>query len=132
MAVKEEVFYEGGPHVGDLIIGLIAGLFVITIPIAVGAIVRALWLRYSITSRRITVIGGWLGQQRVDVVYSEILKIVIVPRGLGSWGDMVLTLKDGSRLEMRAVPNFRKVYEFVESKLTLKAQDASGALGAAS
>lgn len=132
MAVKEEIFYEGGPHVGDLIIGLIAGLFIITIPIAVGAIVRALWLRYSITSRRITVIGGWLGQQRVDVVYSEILKIVIVPRGLGSWGDMVLTLKDGSRLEMRAVPNFRKVYEFVESKLTLKAQDASGVLGATS
>ncbi len=130
MAVKEEIFYEGGPHIGDLIIGLLAGLFIITIPIAVAAIVRALWLRYSITSRRITVIGGWMGRQRVDIVYAEILKIVIVPRGIGSWGDMVLTLKDGSRLEMRAVPNFRKVYEFVESKLTLKAQTSSGALGA--
>jgi nitrogen fixation protein len=118
MAVKEEIF------------GILAGFFVITIPIAVGAIVRALWLRYSITSRRITVTGGWMGRQRVDIVYAEILKVVIVPRGIGSWGDMVLTLKDGSRLEMRAVPNFRKVYEFVESKLTLQAQTSSGALGA--
>jgi nitrogen fixation protein len=130
MAIKEEVFYEGGPHVGDLIIGILSGLFIITIPIAVGAIVRALWLRYSITRRRITVTGGWLGRQRVDIVYGEILKVVIVPRGIGSWGDMVLTLKDGSRLEMRAVPNFRKIYEFVESKLTLQAQTSSGSLGA--
>jgi nitrogen fixation protein len=130
MAVKEEIFFEGGPHVGDLVIGILAGFFVITIPIAVGAIVRALWLRYSITSRRITVTGGWMGRQRVDIVYAEILKVVIVPRGIGSWGDMVLTLKDGSRLEMRAVPNFRKVYEFVESKLTLQAQTSSGTLGA--
>jgi hypothetical protein len=126
MAVKEEIFFEGGPHVGDLVIGILAGLFVITIPITVGAIVRALWLRYSITSRRITVTGGWMGRQRVDIVYAEILKVVIVPRGIGSWGDMVLTLKDGSRLEMRAVPNFRKVYEFVESKLPLQAQTSSG------
>ena len=130
MAIKEEIFYEGGPHVGDLIIGILSGLFIITIPVAVGAIVRALWLRYSITSRRITVTGGWLGRQRVDIVYAEIAKDVIVPRGIGSWGDMVLTLKDGSRLEMRAVPNFRKIYEFVESKLTLQAQTSSGTLGA--
>lgn len=130
MAVKEEIFYEGGPHVGDLIIGILAGCFIITIPIAVGAIVRALWLRYSITNRRITVTGGWMGRQRIDIVYAEIIKVAIVPRGIGSWGDMVLTLKDGSRLEMRAVPSFRKVYEFVESKLTLTAQTSSGALGA--
>ncbi|AFY74383.1 hypothetical protein Syn7502_02398 [Synechococcus sp. PCC 7502] len=130
MAIKEEIFYEGGPHIGDLLISILVGFFIITLPITIGAIVRALWLRYSITNRRITVTGGWLGRQRVDVVYAEIVKVVIVPRGIGSWGDMVLTLKDGSRLEMRAVPNFRKVYEFVESKLTLKAQTSSGALGA--
>ncbi len=129
MAINEEVFYEGGPHVGDLLIGLLAGVFIITIPIAVGAIARALWLRYRITSRRVTVTGGWLGRDRTDIVYAEIAKVVIVPRGLGSWGDMVLTLKDGARLELRSVPNFRKVYEYIESKLSLKARDASGAIG---
>jgi len=131
MAIKEEIFYEGGPHIGDLILGILAGVFIITIPITVGAIARALWLRYTITSRRITVIGGWLGRDRFDLVYAEITKVVIVPRGLGSWGDMVLTLKDGTKLELRSVPNFRQAYEFIDSKLSLKAQSSSGAIGAA-
>jgi hypothetical protein len=43
---------------------------------------------------------------------------------------MVLTLKDGSRLELRALPKFRETYEFVEQKLTAKAREASGAAGA--
>ncbi|MEI6429350.1 MAG: PH domain-containing protein [Pseudanabaena sp. ELA607] len=130
MAINEEVYYEGGPHIGDLIINLIMGLFVITIPLAIGAVARAFWLRYRITNRRITVTGGWLGRNRTDIVYAEIAKIVTVPRGLGSWGDMVLTLKDGSRLELRALPKFREAYDFVEQKLSLKAREASGAAGA--
>jgi len=129
MAVNEEVYYEGAPHIGDLIISLLMSIFVITIPFGIAAIARALWVRYRITNRRITVTGGWRGQNRTDVVYSEIAKIVTVPRGLGSWGDMVLTLKDGSRLELKSLPRFREIYEYIESKLSLKAQDRSGAIG---
>ncbi|MFM7602105.1 MAG: PH domain-containing protein [Pseudanabaena sp.] len=129
MAVNEEVYYEGAPHIGDLIISLIMSIFVITIPFGIAAIARALWVRYRITNRRITVTGGWRGQTRTDVVYAEIAKIVTVPRGLGSWGDMVLTLKDGSRLELKSLPKFRETYEYIESKLSLKAQDISGAIG---
>jgi hypothetical protein len=129
MAVNEEVYYEGAPHIGDLIISLLMSIFVITIPFGIAAIARALWVRYRITNRRITVTGGWRGQTRTDVVYSEIAKIVTVPRGLGSWGDMVLTLKDGSRLELKSLSNFRATYEYIESKLNLKAQDRSGAIG---
>ncbi|ELS33211.1 MULTISPECIES: PH domain-containing protein [Pseudanabaena] len=129
MAVNEEVYYEGAPHIGDLIISLLMSIFVITIPFGIAAITRALWLRYRITNRRITVTGGWMGQTRTDVVYAEIAKIVTVPRGLGSWGDMVLTLKDGSRLELKSLPKFRETYEYIESKLTLKARDISGAIG---
>ncbi len=129
MAVNEEVYYEGAPHIGDLIISLLMSIFVITIPFGIAAIARALWVRYRITNRRITVTGGWRGQTRTDIVYAEISKIVTVPRGLGSWGDMVLTLKDGSRLELKSLPNFRETYEYIESKLSLKAQDRSGAIG---
>jgi nitrogen fixation protein len=129
MAINEEVYYEGAPHIGDLIIGLLLSVFVITIPLTIGAVARAIWLRYRITNRRISVTGGWLGRDRTDIVYGEIAKIVTVPRGLGSWGDMVLTLKDGSRLELRSVPDFRQAYEYIESKLSLKAQDVSGAIG---
>lgn len=62
-------------------------------------------------------------------MYAEIAKIVTVPRGFGSWGDMVLTLKDGSRLELKSLPKFRETYEYIESKLSLKAQDISGVIG---
>jgi hypothetical protein len=129
MGIREESFYEGGPAIGDLIINLLIGLTVIGLPLAIGAIVRALWLRYRITNRRISVIGGWMGQDRTDIVYSEIIKIVKVPRGLGTWGDMVLTLKNGSRLELRAVPRFREVYDFILEKISPQAQKASATTG---
>jgi hypothetical protein len=129
MAVKEEVFYEGGPHIGDLIINVLLGFTVICLPLSVGAIVRALWLRYRITNRRISVTGGWRGRDSADVIYSEITKVVTVPRGIGSYGDMVLTLRDGSRVELRAVPKFRDVYDFINERLSERAKKVSGSLG---
>lgn len=129
MGIKEEIYFEGRPHIGDLILNILLGFTIIALPLTIGAIVRALWLRYRITNRRVTVIGGWLGRDRSDVVYSEIAKIVTVPRGFGLWGDMVLTLNDGSRLEMRAVPKFRDVYDYMNGKLSAKAREASGSIG---
>ena len=120
MGIREDVYYEGGPHVGELIFGLIVGLTIVALPLTVGAIVRALWLRYRITNRRITITGGWMGRDRTDIIYSEIVKIAKVPRGLGAWGDMVLTLRDGSRLELRAVPKSREIYEYINDKVALK------------
>jgi hypothetical protein len=116
MGIKEEVYYEGGPHIGDLIFNIFLAFTVICIPLTVGAIVRALWLRYRITDRRICVTGGWRGTQRTDIIYSEIIKIVKVPRGVGLWGDLVITLRDKSRLEMRAVPQFREIYDYIAEK----------------
>lgn len=129
MGIREDVYYEGGPHIGDLIINVLLGFTVICLPLTVGAIIRALWLRYRITNRRISVTGGWLGRSRTDIIYSEITKVVTVPRGIGLWGDMVVTLKDGSRLELRAVPKFREIYDYISSKLTNRAQAVSGSLG---
>ena len=48
IAIKEEVFYEGGPAKGDLIINLLAGLTILGLPFAFAAIVRSLWLRLSL------------------------------------------------------------------------------------
>jgi len=129
MSIKEEVYFEGAPHVGDLITNILLGFTVICLPLTVGAIVRAIWLRYRVTDRRITVIGGWMGRDRSDIIYSEITKVVTVPRGLGAWGDMVITLKDGSRLELRAMPKFREMYDFINGKMSTKAQKASGPIG---
>lgn len=117
MGIKEEVYYEGPPHWGDLILNILLGFTVICLPLTVAAVVRALWLRYRITNRRVTVIGGWFGRDRSDIIYSEITDIVTVPRGIGLWGDMVLTLKGGNRLELRAVPRFREVSAFIQDRI---------------
>ncbi|MBL1211547.1 PH domain-containing protein [Geminocystis sp. GBBB08] len=122
MGIREEVFYEGGPHIGDLIFNVLLAFTVICLPLTVGAVVRAIWLRFRITDRRISITGGWQGKDRTDVIYSEIVKVVKVPRGLGFWGDIVVTLKDRSRLEMRAIPRFREIYDYI----TERAADKTG------
>lgn len=120
MGIREETYFEGGPHIGDLIVNILLGFTVICIPLSVGAIVRALWLRYKFTDRRISVTGGWRGQQRSDVIYNDIVKVVKIPRGIGLWGDMVLTLKNGSRLELRALPRYRELYDYIDEKVKAK------------
>jgi hypothetical protein len=129
MGIREEVFYEGGPHIGDLILNLLIGLSIVGLPLTVGAVIRALWLRFRITNRRISVTGGWMGRDRTDVVYSEILKVVTVPRGFGLWGDMVITVRGGNRLELRSVPRFREVYNYIQERLSPEAREVSGSLG---
>ncbi|TVS06093.1 MAG: PH domain-containing protein [Cyanobium sp. PLM2.Bin73] len=123
-AVQETEFYVGGPARGDLLINLLFGLTVIGIPFAVGAIVRALWLRFRITSRRIEVNGGWMGRDRSQVVYSQIREVRSVPRGFGAWGDMVLVLNDGAKLEMRSVPRFRELEAYIEERRAASAAPA--------
>jgi hypothetical protein len=125
MGIREEVFYEGGPHIGDLIINILIGFTLVGLPLAFGAIIRAIWLRFRITSRRISVTGGWRGNDRTEIIYKEVAAIVTVPRGLGLWGDMVLTLTDGSRLEMRSLPNFRELEAYIQERIPTKAQAAT-------
>ncbi|MFN9176552.1 MAG: PH domain-containing protein [Synechocystis sp.] len=120
MGIRETTYYEGGPHIGDLIVNILLGFTVIFLPLTVGAIVRAIWLRYKITDRRISVTGGWMGKDRTDIVYGEIAKMIKMPRGIGLWGDIVVTLNDRSRLELRAMPNFREVYDYMAERVATK------------
>ena len=62
-----------------------------------------------------------------DVIYREVSKVVAIPRGLGFWGDMVVTLKDGSRLEMKAVPKFREMADYINEHLSTKDAQATTA-----
>lgn len=116
-SLNEDVFYEGGPARGDLIFNLVLGATLIGLPFAVGAVVRALWLRFKVTSRRVSVTGGWLGRDRTQVSYSQIREVRSVSRGLGAWGDMVLILRDGTRLEMRAVPRYREIEAYITQRM---------------
>ena len=124
-SIPEEVHYEGGPARGDLIFNILLGFTLIGIPFTIGAVVRAFWLRFRITNRRVSVSGGWKGNDKTQVVYSQIKEVRTVPRGLGAWGDMVLVLKDGARLEMRSLPNFREIEAFILERIAARAAGPS-------
>ena len=120
--INEELFYEGGPAKSDLFINLLAGFTLLGLPFTFAAIVRALWLRYKITNKRITIEGGWFGRNKTQVSLSNINEIRSVPRGFGSYGDMVLILNDGSKVEMKSLPLFRDKQEFIEANIAKKSQ----------
>jgi hypothetical protein len=119
-SIQEDVHYDGGPAKGDLIFNLLLGVTLIGLPFAIGAIVRAVWLRFRITSRRISVTGGWMGKEKTQVVYSQIKEVRTVSRGFGAWGDMVLVLNDGARLEMRSVPSFRETEAYILERMAAR------------
>ena len=120
--INEEVFYEGGPAKSDLFINLLAGFTILGLPFTFAAIVRSLWLRYKITTKRITIEGGWFGRNKTQVSLNNINEIRSVPRGFGSYGDMVLILNDGSKVEMKSLPLFREKQEFIEANISKKSQ----------
>ncbi len=122
---EEKVFYEGPPAKEDLIFNLLAGITLIGLPFTFGAVVRAMWLRFKITNKRISVTGGWLGRDKTQIAYNQINEIRSIPRGLGSYGDMVLVTKDGARLEMRSMPNFREVSNFIEEQINQSSSKSS-------
>ena len=120
--INEEVFYEGGPARSDLIINLLAGFTILGLPFTIAAIVRSLWLRYKITNKRITINGGWFGKNKSQVSISNIDEIRSIPRGFGSYGDMVLILNDGSKVEMKSLPLFRDKQRFIEENIIKRSQ----------
>ncbi len=120
--INEEIFYEGGPAKSDLFINLLAGFTLLGLPFTFAAIVRALWLRFKITNKRITIEGGWFGRNKTQVSLSNINEIRSVPRGFGSYGDMVLILNDGSKVEMKSLPLFREKQDFIEENIEKKSQ----------
>ena len=123
--IQEDVHDEGGPAKGDLILNVLLGFTLIGLPFTIGAIVRAVWLRFRITSRRISVCGGWMGNDKTQVVYSQISEVRTVPRGFGAWGDMVLVLNDGARLEMRSLPRFREVEAYILERINKRSSTST-------
>ena len=115
----EEVFYDGGPHPMDLVFGILAALTVVGIPLAVGAIVRAVWLRFHITDQTIVVKGGFLGRTTTTVSYGQVREVRSVSRGFGLYGDMVLLLKGGGALEMRSLPDYRRWRDLIEERCSV-------------
>ncbi|KAI0495357.1 hypothetical protein KFK09_025507 [Dendrobium nobile] len=109
---EERIFFDGGAHYGDLVTNLLLGFTLLWLPLTIAAVSRAFFLRYRFTNRRVTVISGFTGQDRSDFPYSAIKDVQVVPRLIGEWGDIVITLKDGTKVDIRSVPRFRMVSDY--------------------
>lgn len=77
-----------------------------------------------------TVISGLTGQDRSDFSYKVIKDVQVVPRFIGEWGDIVITLKDGTKVDLRSVPKFREIAKYclamAEKPVVLKESGPQG------
>uniref|UniRef100_A0A0C9RR48 TSA: Wollemia nobilis Ref_Wollemi_Transcript_21724_826 transcribed RNA sequence n=1 Tax=Wollemia nobilis TaxID=56998 RepID=A0A0C9RR48_9CONI len=129
---EEEVFFDGGAHYGDLLANLIFGFSLLWMPLTVAAVFRALFLRYRFTNLRVTVISGLTGSDRRDFSYEVIKDVQVVPRLFGEWGDVIITLKDDTKVDLRSVPKFREIADyclFQAGKEETKPLEATGPQG---
>jgi Bacterial PH domain len=109
---QENIFFDGGAHYGDLMANLVLGFTLLWLPLTLAAVSRAFFLRYRFTNKRVTVISGLTGQDRSDFPYSSVKDVKVVPRFIGEWGDIVITLVDGTVVDLRSVPRFREIADY--------------------
>ena len=67
---SQEVYFDGGPHYGDLILNLALGITGVWMPLTLAAIFRCLFLRYRFTNKRFTLLSGLSDSERRDFDYS--------------------------------------------------------------
>ena len=121
----ETLFFEGPPSKTELIVPGLSVLTVIGIVPFAAAAARQAWVKYKITSRRISVQSGVGGQDFTEIVYSDIAGMKFVYRGSKDVGDLVISLRDGAKLEMRFVPQFQEIYRYIYERCSPAAQAES-------
>ena len=121
----EETFFEGPPSPSELVVPAISILTVLGIVPFIATVTRQFWVKYKITSRRISVTSGFNGQDLTEITYDEIYSMKFVYRNWGQDGDLVIELRDGARLEMRSVPDFDNIYNYILEKCDSEVQEYS-------
>ncbi|KAL0336331.1 UNVERIFIED_CONTAM: hypothetical protein Sradi_4845000 [Sesamum radiatum] len=56
--------------------------------------------------------SGILPEDRSDFSYDVIKDVQVVPRFIGEWGDVIITLRDGTKVDLRSVPKFREIAKY--------------------
>eukprot|EP01023_Acetabularia_acetabulum_P034838 TRINITY_DN3274_c0_g1_i1.p1 TRINITY_DN3274_c0_g1~~TRINITY_DN3274_c0_g1_i1.p1 ORF type:complete len:244 (-),score=36.98 TRINITY_DN3274_c0_g1_i1:236-967(-) len=110
----EEVYFEGGPHVGDLVTNLVMGATLVWLPLTIASVTRAAFVKYRFTDKRFTVStqAPWQ-QEESNIAYQQVKGVQSVSRGLGYWGDMVVTLADNSKVEIRSIPKHQELQQYI-------------------
>lgn len=128
----EEVWWEGAPALGDVITNVVMAISLVWLPLTLAAVGRYFFVRYRVTDKRVSVTTNapWKKEQ-LDAAYPQVDDVTAIGRGLGFWGDMLITLKDGSKVELRSVPRFREVESYIDERVASMAppstpQDEAG------
>jgi len=123
--VPEQTFWEGAPSITETLIpGLSLFTVVGVIPFS-ASLARQAWTKYKFTNRRIEVASGFQGKDVVQVLYREIADVKWLRRYGGAAGDLVFSLSDGSKLEVRSVPEFDRNLAWIMSQVDDMAREAS-------
>mmetsp|Transcript_39961 Transcript_39961/g.87692 ORF Transcript_39961/g.87692 Transcript_39961/m.87692 type:complete len:239 (+) Transcript_39961:56-772(+) len=122
----ERVFFEGPPSITETFIpGLSLFTVIGAIPFA-ASLARQAWTRYKITNKRLEVTSGFQGKDVVQVTWKEVTDAKWLRRFGGTCGDLVLTLRDGAKLEMRSLPEFDRNLNFIMEQLPPGFKDDCG------
>merc|ERR1719426_399537 len=123
--VPEQTFWEGAPSITETFIPGLSLFTVVGVIPFTASLARQAWTKYKFTNRRIEVASGFQGKDIVQVLYREIEDVKWLRRYGGAAGDVVLTLQDGSKLEMRSIPEFDRNLAFMMSQVADDTRDSS-------
>eukprot|EP00316_Scyphosphaera_apsteinii_P016676 CAMPEP_0119314550 /NCGR_PEP_ID=MMETSP1333-20130426/33091_1 /TAXON_ID=418940 /ORGANISM="Scyphosphaera apsteinii, Strain RCC1455" /LENGTH=196 /DNA_ID=CAMNT_0007319677 /DNA_START=159 /DNA_END=752 /DNA_ORIENTATION=+ len=124
--VPEQTFWEGPPSITETVIpGLSLFTVIGAIPFS-AAIARQAWTRYKITNKRLEVCSGFQGKDVVQVTWREVTDVKWLRRFGGTCGDVVISLRDGAKLEMRSLPEFDRNLKFIMDQLVEGVAEDSG------
>jgi len=115
--VPEQTFFEGPPSITETLIPGLSLFTVVGVIPFTASLARQAWTRYKITNRRIEVASGFQGKDVVQIIWREIADVKWLRRYGGAAGDIVFSLQDGSKLEMRSVPEFDRNLAFIMSQV---------------
>merc|ERR1719387_773593 len=121
----EQTFFEGPPSITETLIPGLSLFTVVGVIPFTASLARQAWTRYKFTNRRIEVASGFQGKDVVQVLWREIVDVKWLRRYGGAAGDVVFTLGDGSKLEVRSVPEFDRNLAFIFSQVDESVADAS-------
>merc|ERR1719152_785855 len=122
--VPEQTFWEGPPSITETLIPGLSLFTVVGVIPFTASLARQAWTKYKLTNRRIEVASGFQGKDVVQIIYREIVDVKWLRRYGGAAGDLVFSLQDGSKLEVRSVPDFDRNLAWIMSQVEDDAREA--------
>lgn len=126
LIAPEQTFFEGPPSMTETLIPGLSLFTVVGVIPFTASLARQAWTRYKITNRRIEVASGFQGKDVVQILWREVYDVKWLRRYGGAAGDIVFTLKDGSKLEMRSVSQFDRNLAYIMSQVDEAVPEACG------